>query len=116
MIDFLFIEFFVAVFIKWNQQFQNSLSYEIGQVPVAEVKFDSFCGSNCFGLLRIFQDYKWSFSLENISTFDRLVVFLEIELVSSVDVNSQESLDPVKVLIESDETVFVLINESENEQ
>lgn len=66
--------------------------------------------------MRIFQDDKWSFSLENISAFDRLIVFLQIELVSSVDVDGQESSNPVEVLVEGNESVFVFINEAENEQ
>lgn len=112
--NFSFIEKLVFIFVKLDQQIPNSLSNQVRKCPVREVELNFCSDSLLLGEVRKYTQS--SFSLENLSSFDGIIVFFNIEFITSIDFDCKESLNPIKVFSKGNKSVIVLVDSGKDQK
>ena len=102
ILDFLFVKLFVLILVVRNQELHDSLSDLSSEGVVGEGE--------------LLDDWTWlrrrwrSIVFKAVRFIVIFVIFKDIEFVSIVFQNSQESLDPIKVFFKADPSITILID------
>ena len=102
--DFFFIELLIFIGIIRNKQFINSSSYLLGKAVVRENELNFI----------LINRWERAIYFKCVVFIKLIIIFRDVEFITKIFNNCQESFNPIEVLIKSDKSVVVFVNLSKD--